>query len=49
MHIVEQRKIDVFYFNFCMQVFGKPLGYFLCDPVLTERSLNKNPQRYDEK
>ena len=48
MHIVEQGKINMLYFNFGMQVFGKAVGYFLDDPVLTKRSLNKNPQCYDE-
>ena len=38
----------MFYFNFGMKVFGKSLGHFLSDPVLTKRSLNKNPQRYEE-
>lgn len=39
----------MFNFNFCLEVFGEAAHYLPGYPVLSERSLNKYPQCYNEK
>lgn len=34
--------------DLCFQIPGKPVGDFFNDPVLPERSMNKDPQCYNK-
>jgi len=45
VHFIEEGEIDMFYFDACVEIFGKAGGYFAYDPVLTKGSLNKDPCR----
>lgn len=45
VHFIEERKINMFYVDARIEIFGKAGSYFTYNPVLTEGSLNEDPCR----
>ena len=49
MHFIKKGKIDMLNFDLCSETFRKTGCNLVADPVLTIRSMNKNPCCNDQK
>ena len=49
MHAVEKWEINVFDGDFGVEIFGQPFGDNTCNPVLSKRGLDKNPDSDNQK